>query len=225
MPRCPLTGRVRASLIADMRSLAGLLIAMLFSAGAARGFAQGRVLEEVKPLPVSLSNDFEFRKTKIFSLGVTKDTTAKLGKKKAAAAGNEQPEETPTPSKKKAPEGTGNRLTAAIAEASITFESRYRNFGAVTKLDENQRSGDYFDFFWRAKRNADITVRFEYQQEKLHAFTQAREIRCPDARGSHQTEFAIIGDDYIDDGRVIAWRCLLIEKGRVVAEKRSYLWK
>ena len=53
---------------------------------------------------------------------------------------------------------------------------------------------------------------------------QAREIRYPNARGHHKTEFAIIGDDFFDDGRVIAWRCLLIENGRIVAEKKSYLW-
>ncbi len=28
-----------------------------------------------------------------------------------------------------------------------------------------------------------------------------------------------------EDGRVIAWRCLLIENGRIVAEERSYLWE
>jgi hypothetical protein len=34
-----------------------------------------------------------------------------------------------------------------------------------------------------------------------------------------------VGDDYFDNGRVIAWRCLLIENGVIVAENRSYLWK
>ena len=31
--------------------------------------------------------------------------------------------------------------------------------------------------------------------------------------------------DYLNDGRVISWRCLLIENGRIVAENRSYLWE
>ncbi len=35
----------------------------------------------------------------------------------------------------------------------------------------------------------------------------------------------IIGDDYFQDGRVTAWRCLLIENGKIVAENRSYLWE
>ncbi len=28
-----------------------------------------------------------------------------------------------------------------------------------------------------------------------------------------------------EDGRVIAWRALLIENGKIVAENRSYLWE
>ena len=44
----------------------------------------------------------------------------------------------------------------------------------------------------------------------------------PNAQGNHKTEFAIIGDDYFDDGRVIAWRCLLIENGRIVAENALF---
>ena len=89
--------------------------------------------------------------------------------------------------------------------------------------DQRQRFGNYFDFFWRAKRPANVTVRLEYRQEKLRSFVQAREMSYPHAQGQQKTEFAIIGDDYLNDGRVISWRCLLIENGRIVAENRSYL--
>ena len=82
-----------------------------------------------------------------------------------------------------------------------------------------------FDFFWRAKRPADVTVRLEYRQEKLHDFVQAQEISYANVRGTRKTEFKVVGDDYFDDGRVIAWRCLLVENGRIVAENRSYLWE
>jgi hypothetical protein len=40
-----------------------------------------------------------------------------------------------------------------------------------------------------------------------------------------KTEFTVIGDDYLQDGRVTSWRCLLIENGKIVAENRSYLWE
>ena len=112
-----------------------------------------------------------------------------------------------------------------VQEASITFERQYRLFGAVTGLDQHQRFGDYFDFFWRAKRPADLTVRLEYRQEKLHAHVQAQEISYGNAHGSRKTEFKVVGDDYFDNGRIIAWRCLLIEQGRIVAENRSFMWR
>ena len=110
-------------------------------------------------------------------------------------------------------------------DASVAFERGYRMYGAVTALDQHQRFGNYFDFFWRARRDADVRVRLEYRQEKLHAFVQAREVHYPHARGHHRTEFAIIGDDFADDGRVLAWRASLIVDGRIVATTRSYLWE
>jgi hypothetical protein len=118
----------------------------------------------------------------------------------------------------------GPRVTAQT-DASVSFERYYRMYGAITALDAHARLGTYFDFFWRARRAADATLRLEYRQEKLHAFVQAREVRYPQARGHHKTEFAIIGDDYADDGRVIAWRASLIVGGRVVARTQSYLWE
>jgi hypothetical protein len=169
-----------------------------------------KVLPTVKPLPVALDRDFQFRKTKLFLLteqapATAKQKTAKNGLLTQTAA---------------------NTKSGAVAQqASITFERQYRLFGAVTQLDQHQRFGNYLDFFWRAKRPADLTVRLEYRQEKLHAQVQAQEISYANARGNHKTEFKVVGDDYFDGGRVLAWRCSLIENGRVVAEDRSFLWK
>jgi hypothetical protein len=116
------------------------------------------------------------------------------------------------------------RLTGQV-DASVSFERGYRMYGAITALDQHQRFGNYYAFFWVARRPADVRVRLEYRQEKLHAFVQAREVRYPHGRGHHKTEFAIIGDDFYDDGRVIAWRASLIVDGRIVATTRSYLWE
>src|SRR4026207_1156377 len=172
-----------------------------------------RVVEKVSPLPVAVSNDFEFRKAKLFYLserppkpgqgGGARQTTSTLGGKSNS------------PSQK----------TATMEDAPITFERQYRMFGAVTALDQRQRFGNYLDFYWRAKRPSDVTVRLEYRQEKLHEHIQAQEITYRNVRGTNKTEFKVIGDDYLDDGRVIAWRCLLIANGRIVAENRSFLWE
>jgi len=188
-----------------------LLTFLALSAFGASAREEPKVVEKVTPLPVALDKDFEFRKTKLFFLSETgpkpgeraRQTTSKLGAKSNS------------PSQK----------TATLQDAPITFERQYRLYGAVTALDRRQRFGDYFDFFWRVKRPSDVTVRLEYRQEKLHEHVQAQEITYRNVRGTHKTEFKVIGDDYLDDGRVIAWRCLLITNGRIVAENRSFLWE
>ena len=82
-------------------------------------------------------------------------------------------------------------------------------YGAVTALDQRQRFGQYFDFFWRAKRPSDLTVRFEYKQERLRAFVQAKEQAYQNVHGTNHSGFRVVGDEYFDDGQVLAWRCLL----------------
>jgi hypothetical protein len=171
--------------------------------------AEPRVIEKVTPLPVALNSDFQFRKTKLFY----------LSEKAPVLSGRQET------SSLKSKSNSPSQKTATLEDAPITFERQYRMFGAVTALDQRQRFGNYFDFFWRAKRPSDVTVRLEYRQEKLHEHVQAQEISYRNVRGTNRTEFKVIGDDYFDDGRVIAWRCLLIENGRIVAENRSFMWE
>jgi hypothetical protein len=191
-------------------SLTLLLVLLLRCAWSAQ--PEPHVLNTVRPLPMALDPAFQFRKTKLFHMteqapNMAHDNTA-----------SNDPNAPPT--------GKGKqKSTGAVQDASITFERQYRLFGAVTRLDEHQRFGDYFDFFWRTRRLAPITVRLEYRQEKLHAHVQAQEVQYGTVHGNLRTSFKVVGDDYFDNGRVIAWRCLLIENGVIVAENRSYLWR
>jgi hypothetical protein len=196
-----------------MRFAAALVILSFLAVSASGKTAreEPKVVEKVTPLPVELDKDFEFRKTKLYFLserGLQPKERARQESSKLGGKSN-------SPSQK----------TATLQDAPIVFERQYRLFGAVTALDSRQRFGNYFDFFWRTKRPSDVTVRLEYRQEKLHEHVQAQEITYRNVRGTHKTEFKVIGDDYLDDGRVIAWRCLLIANGRIVAENRSFLWE
>jgi hypothetical protein len=159
-------------------------------------------------LPKAFDPNFEFRKTKLFLMSEEAPQTKQSSKGKSRAG-----------------DFNSARAPTTAEAAAITFERQYRLFGAVTKLDQRQRFGNYFDFFWRVKQPADVTVRLEYRQEKLHAHVQAQEISYSDVRGNQKTEFRVIGDDYFDSGRVIAWRCLLVNGGKIVAENRSFLWE
>jgi hypothetical protein len=200
----------RVRLVSALFALSSLTIAV--SSQAARERVEPRIVEKISPLPVALSNDFEFRKTKLFFLSDKPPKPGEGARKTTSSLGGKS-------------NNSPGQKTATMQDAPITFERQYRLFGAVTALDQRQRFGNYLDFYWRAKRPSDVTVRLEYRQEKLHEHVQAQEISYRNARGTHKTEFKVIGDDYLDDGRVIAWRCLLIENGRIVAENRSFMWE
>jgi hypothetical protein len=212
-----LTPDSKPGFIRPMRFVAALFalsfLALAAPSQAARQRVEPRVVEKVSPLPVALSNDFEFRKTKLVFLS------------EKAPKASERARQTSSSSSLGGKSSSPNQKVATLQDAPITFERQYRLFGAVTALDQRQRLGNYFDFFWRAKRPSDVTVRLEYRQEKLHEHVQAQEISYRNVRGTHKTEFKVIGDDYFDDGRVISWRCLLIENGRIVAENRSFMWE
>jgi hypothetical protein len=185
-----------------------VVFALLCHGLATAAQVEPKLLSHVKPLPKAIDPNFEFRKTKLFLMSETPPQTKQRPSGNTARSGD----------------FTSSKAPAAVQAAAITFERQYRLFGAVTKLDQHQRFGNYFDFFWRTKRPADLTVRLEYRQEKLHAHVQAQEISYNNVHGNYKTEFKVIGDDYFDGGRVIAWRCLLIENDRIVAEDRSFLW-
>jgi hypothetical protein len=211
-----LTDETRTGFIEGVKFRIALLLLIPLANGLSRTQEQPRLLDRVVPLPMALSDDFQFRKTKLYLLTETAPGQEKASDDqtvKGAAKGGKLSSTAPS------------SKSTTVQDASIRFERQYRLFGAVTRLDQRERFGNYFDFFWRSRRTADLTIRLEYRQEKLHAHIQAQEISYSNARGSYKTEFKVVGDDYFDDGRVTAWRCLLIEKGRIVAETHSYMWE
>ena len=107
----------------------------------------------------------------------------------------------------------------------LQFQREWMNYGALSADERQQREGTYYDIFWRAERPADITVRFEYRQAKLGNAVRAKETFVPQAKGTIKSSFSVIGDDFLWDGPVTAWRCLLIENGKIVGFTQSYLWK
>jgi len=117
------------------------------------------------------------------------------------------------------------KYTKPTVDEMIIFERERVNYGAITNgLDKIERRGNYYTFFWRTHQTAPVTVRFEFRQANLGAFVQAREVAYNQPRGTMETKFQVIGDDYIQDGRVISWRALLIADGKIVGLTQSYLW-
>jgi hypothetical protein len=92
-----------------------VLILLLAVASAGNIFAADtpRLLPKVDPLPLALSKDFEFRKTKLFWLGEPRKPRKNMF----------------------------TTTNPGIAEASMNFESTYRMYGAITDADKHQRMG------------------------------------------------------------------------------------
>jgi len=107
----------------------------------------------------------------------------------------------------------------------VDFERKRRMWGAVDAADTTARTGQYFDFFWRTKRPANLTLRLEYRQANLKNYVQAREISYPNVKGSRESAFAIVGNDYETDGPITSWRAILIENRKIVALLQSRTWR
>jgi hypothetical protein len=107
----------------------------------------------------------------------------------------------------------------------VDFERKHRMWGALVGADTTARTGQYFNFFWRTKRPANLTLRLEYRQANLKNYVQAREISYPNVNGSRESEFAIVGTDYETDGPITSWRAILIENRRIVGLLQSRTWR
>lgn len=99
-----------------------------------------------------------------------------------------------------------------------------RYYGAINQFERRQREGNYYTVRWKAPRGTAVTVRLEYRQKNLGRHVQAMEVRYPEVLGEMRTEFSVLGDDYYEDGAVVAWRVLLIEAGQIVGLQQSFLW-
>jgi hypothetical protein len=107
----------------------------------------------------------------------------------------------------------------------INFERARRSFGAIDSTEMAQRYGNYYTIFWRNSTRSDVTLRLEYRQAGLGNFVMAKERSYPDTLGSHRSTFEVTGDEFLENGRVTAWRALLIVEGRIVALSQSYMWR
>lgn len=107
----------------------------------------------------------------------------------------------------------------------IDFERRHRLWGAIDASDVAAKTGQYFVFFWRSKRPGYVTLRLEYRQTNLKNYVQGRELYYPQAKGSHSSEFAIVGNDYETDGPITSWRAILIENRKIVGLLQSRTWR
>lgn len=110
----------------------------------------------------------------------------------------------------------------------VRNEKLRRLHGAVSMEERRNLLGQYHTVRWRdpdGAGTAPVTVTFEYQQGATASLVKRKveTFAADDAGGT--AEFSVIGDDYFNGGRVLAWRATLRRGGNVVATRQSYLWQ
>ncbi|PWU06803.1 MAG: hypothetical protein C5B47_07040 [Verrucomicrobia bacterium] len=108
---------------------------------------------------------------------------------------------------------------------TINFERFYYNYPAISQLEFDELRGNYTTVYWRTSVKANVTVRYEYYQAALSNHVQAMERYYPNASGSYRSEFNVLGSNYLEFGKPLAWRILLIVDKKIVAFRQSFLWK
>ena len=98
--------------------------------------------------------------------------------------------------------------------------------GAVTQEERLQKVGQYYHLIWkqRADKARNVEFLFEYLQAGSGSSVK-RMTQKGTVISQADAYFTITGHDYQKNGRVLAWRASVMREGKVIATKRSYLWR
>lgn len=113
-------------------------------------------------------------------------------------------------------------------EPMVRMEKQRRLRGAVTMAERRQRLGQYYTLLWHDPAGAGqnpVEVVFQYQQGATASRVKRMTREFPAAAADGTAEFAVIGDDYFNGGRVLSWKATLRRGGRELATRQSYLWQ
>lgn len=107
-------------------------------------------------------------------------------------------------------------------------EKKSRLHGAVSMAERSARLGEYFTVLWNDPQGigtGEVEILFEYQQGASGSQIKRMLRRFDSNDSSGKVEFSIIGSDYLEHGRVLAWKTTLSRGGRELANRKSYLWR
>lgn len=112
------------------------------------------------------------------------------------------------------------------ADPSFIFERNALLHGAITSTERLARQGDYFTIFWRVDdRSQPVTVLLEYRTKTSGLAIKSISQEVTDVNRKNVTKFALIGQDFVTNGPVIAWRVSLLRGKEVITHYNSYLWE
>jgi hypothetical protein len=113
-------------------------------------------------------------------------------------------------------------------EPMVRMEKERRLRGAISMEERRQRLGQYYTILWSdpmGKGRGPVEVVFEYRQGASGSRVKrmTRSFPALDVQGT--AAFAVAGDDYFKNGRVLAWQAKVFRAGTELAAERSYLWR
>ncbi|MFK7851043.1 MAG: hypothetical protein AB8D78_08710 [Akkermansiaceae bacterium] len=107
----------------------------------------------------------------------------------------------------------------------VRHEKIRRFHGAVSMEERRQRLGQYYTVLWNGNASAAKEIQFKFQQGKTGSRIKTMTRAIEPGTSSGKQEFAVIGDDYFENGRVVTWKIIFLEDGEVIATEQSYLWE
>lgn len=121
-----------------------------------------------------------------------------------------------------------NQEASESDEPMVRMEKSRRLHGAVSMAERRQRLGQYFTLLWHDPDGAglgEVEVIFKYQQGASASRVKVMKKTFPANAAEGVAEFAVIGDDYFNNGKVLSWRASITRDGRELASRQSYLWR
>jgi len=116
-------------------------------------------------------------------------------------------------------------VTAVASNKPLEYEFKYFNHGAITQEQLKNRKGHYFIINWKYDGPPEeLVLRFDYRQQRSRERINTLLISYPAAAGHMRGMFSVRGDAYVKYGKINSWRLTVLRKGRIVAERQSFIW-
>ncbi len=121
-----------------------------------------------------------------------------------------------------------DQVTGKSDEPMVKMEKDRRLHGAVSMAERREKLGQYYTLIWNDPSGAgqgDAELVFQYQQGASASRVKRMVRSFSSSETTGKAEFAVIGSDYFQNGRVLAWKATLQRGKKVIATRQSYLWQ
>lgn len=113
-------------------------------------------------------------------------------------------------------------------EPMIRMEKERRLRGAVSMAERKERLGQYYTLVWSDPAGVgqgQVEVVFQYQQGATASRVKRMVKSFPSQNAAGTAEFAVIGKNYFEGGKVLAWKATVQRGDKTLASRQSYLWE